>query len=125
MVPVGEKRRAKGIRGSGRVPAAVCVRALRADRPLSLEESKRGFNNVFATRYAVVNVFDLEQRFEAGAVIDDVAIIDSGLVKKPLDGIKLLAKGEVSKAFTIKTTAISEAAKAKIESAGGKSEVVE
>lgn len=86
---------------------------------------KRGFNNVFATRYAVVNVFDLEQRFEAGAVIDDVAIIDSGLVKKPLDGIKLLAKGEVSKAFTIKTTAISEAAKAKIESAGGKSEVVE
>ena len=84
---------------------------------------KRGFNNIFATEYTVVNVADLEARFENGAVIDTDALIDAGLVTKVLDGVKVLGNGEVTKSFTVKATKFSESAKAKIESAGGKAEV--
>lgn len=84
---------------------------------------KRGFNNIFATEYTVVNVADLEARFENGAVIDTDALIDAGLVTKVLDGVKVLGNGEVTKSFTVKTAKFSESAKAKIESAGGKAEV--
>lgn len=84
---------------------------------------KRGFNNIFATEYTVVNVADLEARFENGAVIDTDALIDAGLVTKVLDGVKVLGNGEVTKSFTVKSAKFSESAKAKIESAGGKAEV--
>lgn len=84
---------------------------------------KRGFNNIFATEYTVVNVADLEARFENGAVIDTGALIDAGLVTKVLDGVKVLGNGEVTKSFTVKAAKLSESAKAKIESAGGKAEV--
>ena len=63
---------------------------------------KRGFNNIFATEYTVVNVADLEARFENGAVIDTDALIDAGLVTKVLDGVKVLGNGEVTKSFTVK-----------------------
>lgn len=85
---------------------------------------KRGFNNIFATEYTVVNVSDLEARFENGAVIDLDALIDSGLVTKVLDGVKVLGNGELTKSFTVKADKFSESAKAKIESAGGKAEVL-
>ena len=84
---------------------------------------KRGFNNIFATEYTVVNVADLEARFENGAVIDTVALIEAGLVTKVLDGVKVLGNGEFTKSFTVKAAKFSESAKAKIESAGGKAEV--
>lgn len=84
---------------------------------------KRGFNNIFATEYTVVNVADLEARFENGAVIDTDALIDAGLVTKVLDGVKVLGNGEATKSFTVKAAKFSESAKAKIESAGGKAEV--
>ena len=84
---------------------------------------KRGFNNIFATEYTVVNVADLEARFENGAVIDTDALIDAGLVTKVLDGVKVLGNGEGTKSFTVKAAKFSESAKAKIESAGGKAEV--
>jgi len=92
---------------------------------IAMRIPKRGFNNkVFATEYAIVNVRDLEKRFDAGAVIDCGAIIESGLIKKPLDGIKILGTGELTKAFTVKAAKFSETAKTKIENAGGKAEVV-
>ena len=78
---------------------------------------------IFATEYTVVNVADLEARFENGAVIDTDALIDAGLVTKVLDGVKVLGNGEVTKSFTVKAAKFSESAKAKIESAGGKAEV--
>ena len=81
---------------------------------------KRGFNNIFKTEYAVVNVRDLERRFEAGAVVDEQAIMDCGLIKKPLDGIKILGTGELTKNLTVTVTKFSESAKQKIEAAGGK-----
>ena len=69
---------------------------------------KRGFNNIFATEYTVVNVADLEARFENGAVIDTDALIDAGLVTKVLDGVKVLGNGEVTKSFTVKAAKFSE-----------------
>ena len=85
---------------------------------------KRGFNNIFATEYAIVNVSDLEGRFENGAVIDEAALVESGLVKKTLDGIKVLGNGEITKSFTVKAAKFTAAAAEKIEKAGGKAEVI-
>ena len=85
---------------------------------------KRGFNNIFATEYTVVNVADLEARFESGAVIDTGALIEAGLVTKVLDGVKVLGNGEITKSFTVKAAKFTAAAKEKIEKAGGKAEVI-
>ena len=91
--------------------------------PLQRRVPKRGFNNIFATNFAIVNVSDLEV-FEAGAVIDTQALKDKGLVKKTYDGVKVLGNGNLSKAVTVKASAFSESAKSKIEAAGGKAEVI-
>ena len=91
--------------------------------PLQRRVPKRGFNNIFATKFAIVNVSDLEI-FEANAVIDAQALQDKGLVKKLYDGVKILGNGDISKALTVKASAFSESAKQKIEAAGGKAEVI-
>lgn len=84
---------------------------------------KRGFtNHAFKTEYAVVNIRDLEKRFDSGAVVDEQAIMDCGLIKKPLDGIKVLGMGKLSKKLTVKVTKFSESAKKKIQDAGGSAE---
>lgn len=85
---------------------------------------KRGFNNIFATQYATVNVSDLEERFESGAVIDEVALIECGLLKKTFDGVKVLGDGELTKSFTVQAAKFTATAAEKIEKAGGKAEVV-
>ena len=85
---------------------------------------KRGFNNIFATEYAIVNVSDLEARVENGAVIDEAALVESGLVKKTFDGIKVLGNGDITKSFTVKAAKFTAAAAEKIEKAGGKAEVI-
>lgn len=93
--------------------------------PLSRRLPKRGFNNFnFATRYAIVNLSDLENKFEDGAVVDTDALIASGLVNKQYDGVKVLGNGEISKKLTVKAAAFSQSAKEKIEAAGGKAEVM-
>ena len=91
---------------------------------LAMRIPKRGFNNIFATEFATVNVADLEARFENGAVIDEAALIESGLLKNTLDGVKVLGNGEVTKSFTVKAAKFSASAAEKIETAGGKAEVV-
>ena len=91
--------------------------------PLQRRVPKRGFNNIFATRYASVNVAALN-KFEDGAVVDAAALKAAGLIKKEYDGVKILGNGNVQKKLTVKVTAFSEAAKAKIEAAGGKAEVI-
>ena len=91
---------------------------------LAMRIPKRGFNNIFATEFATVNVADLEARFENGAVIDEAALIESGLLKNTLDGVKVLGNGEVTKSFTVKAAKFSASAAEKIEKAGGKAEVV-
>ena len=84
---------------------------------------KRGFNNIFATVYANVKVKDLE-RFEDGSVVTTQTLIDAGIIKKPLDGVKVLGNGELTKKLTVRASAFSASAKEKIEAAGGKAEVV-
>ena len=91
--------------------------------PLQRRVPKRGFNNIFATKFAIVNVADLDV-FEANAVIDTQALQDKGLVKKLYDGVKILGNGDISKSLTVKASAFSESAKQKIEAAGGKAEVI-
>ena len=91
--------------------------------PLARRVPKRGFNNIFATKYVGINV-DALNRFEDGSVVDEAAIVNAGLVKKTLDGVKILGRGELTKKLTVKVTAFSATAKEKIEKAGGKAEEV-
>lgn len=91
--------------------------------PLQRRIPKRGFTNIFRTEYATVNVEELN-RFEDGAVVDTEALKASGLIKKTLDGVKILGRGELTKKLTVNVAAFSEGAKSKIEAAGGKAEVV-
>lgn len=86
---------------------------------------KRGFNNDrFATRYAIVNLSVLEEMFENGAVVDLVSLVEANIISKPLDGLKVLGNGNLTKKLTVKAQKISETAKAKIEAAGGTVEVI-
>ncbi len=91
--------------------------------PLQRRIPKRGFNNIFAKKIVSVNVSTLN-KFEDGAVVDIAALKDAGIVKNSFDGVKVLSNGNLTKKLTVKVTAFSEAAKAKIEAAGGKAEVV-
>ena len=92
--------------------------------PLYRKLPKRGFSNYkFKTTYATINVEDLN-RFEDGAVIDLDALMAARLVRKELDGVKILGNGEITKKLTVKATVFSASAKEKIEAAGGKTEVV-
>lgn len=84
---------------------------------------KRGFNNIFRTEYAVVNVSELD-KFVDGTVVDAELLRASGLIKKELDGVKVLGSGELTKSLTVKAAKFSSAAKEKIEKAGGKAEVI-
>ncbi len=92
--------------------------------PMSRRLPKRGFRNPFRESYVGVNVMDLCRKFEKGAVIDEEAILKSGLVKKKGAGIKILAKGNIDFPVTVKMAKISAAAKAKITAAGGSIEEV-
>ena len=92
--------------------------------PLQRRIPKRGFNNIFRTEMAIVNVAALEANYDAGAVVTIDSLIEKGLVKKVLDGVKVLGYGDLSKALTVQANAISESAKQKIEAAGGKIEVI-
>ena len=92
--------------------------------PLFRRLSKRGFNNYnFRTVYATVNVGDLE-RFEEGTTVTKELLVEVGLVKKELDGIKVLGNGELTKKLTVKANKFSSTAKAKIENVGGTTEVI-
>lgn len=91
--------------------------------PLQRRIPKRGFNNIFAKTIVAVNVGTLN-KFEDGAVVDTQALIDAGIVKVCCDGVKILANGKLDKKLTVKVNAYSEAAKQKIEAAGGKAEVI-
>ena len=91
--------------------------------PLARRLPKRGFNNVFAKPLTAVNVAVLN-KFEDGAVVDAEALLASGILSKVEYGVKFLGNGTVTKNVTVKASAFSESAKAKIEAAGGKAEVI-
>ena len=89
--------------------------------PLIKRVPKRGFSNYpFKKEYALINVMDLEELFEEGTEITAELLLESGVIKKVLDGVKVLGDGDITKKFTVKVQKISESAKNKIEAAGGK-----
>jgi large subunit ribosomal protein L15 len=91
--------------------------------PIYRQLPKRGFNNKFATNYAIVNV-DTLNRFENGDVVDMAALVAKKIVRRELDGLKVLGGGNLTKKLTVKATVFSASAKEKIEAAGGKIEVI-
>ena len=92
--------------------------------PLYRKLPKRGFKNRFAVNYSIVNVDTLNNKFEDGAVVNLEALIAAGIISKPLDGLKVLGNGEITKKLTVEASVFSATAKEKIEAAGGKTEVV-
>ncbi len=90
--------------------------------PLTRRIPKRGFTNIFAKEYATVNVSALNV-FEDGATVTNEALIEAGLIKKVLDGVKVLGGGEITKKLTVSVDKVTESAKQKIEAIGGKVEV--
>ena len=91
--------------------------------PLQRRIPKRGFNNIFAKEIVAINVGSLNA-FEDGAVVNNDALIEAGIIKKVCDGVKVLGNGEITKKLTVQVAAFSESAKQKIEAAGGKAEVI-
>ena len=91
--------------------------------PLQRRIPKRGFNNIFAKQYTSVNV-EVLSRFEDGQVVTADTLREAGIIKKEQEGIKILGRGEIDKKLTVCAAKFTESAKAKIEAAGGKAEVV-
>ena len=91
--------------------------------PLYRRLPKRGFTNVWAKEYAIVNVEELN-RFEAGSVVTQAALEEAGVLKQVKDGIKVLGQGNLKVALTVKADKFSKTAVEKIEAAGGKAEVI-
>ncbi len=91
--------------------------------PLFRRLPKRGFKNINHKNIVGINVSALDV-FEDGAVVDVQALKDQGLIKKELDGVKILGNGEITKKLTVKANAFSAAAKEKIEALGGTTEVI-
>ena len=91
--------------------------------PLYRRLPKRGFKNRNTKEIVGINVEALN-RFEDGAEVTIAALVESGLVSNPKDGVKILGNGELTKKLTVKVTAVSEGAKAKIEALGGTCEVI-
>ena len=91
--------------------------------PLFRRLPKRGFTNVNRKDYAVINL-DVLNRFEDGAEVTPVALVEAGIVKNEKAGIKVLANGELNKKLTVKAAKFSKAAQEAIEAAGGSIEVI-
>ena len=91
--------------------------------PLQRRIPKRGFNNIFAEEWAAINLSALEV-FEDGATVDAAALADKGIVKKANLPIKVLGNGKLTKKLTVKLNAFSASAAEKINSVGGKAEVI-
>ncbi|MBF0301471.1 MAG: 50S ribosomal protein L15 [Desulfamplus sp.] len=87
--------------------------------PLHRRLPKRGFTNIHRDVVAIVNVAELDDRFESGMIIDELALRNAGLIKGSIDKVKILCNGEVTKVFSLKNCLVSKTAREKIETAGG------
>ncbi|EOS76767.1 50S ribosomal protein L15 [Lachnospiraceae bacterium 10-1] len=92
--------------------------------PLYRRIPKRGFTCPSSKEIVAINLGVLNDKFEEGAVVDVEALIETGIVKNPKDGVKILGNGEITKKLTVKVNAFSATAKEKIEAAGGSAEVM-
>ena len=92
--------------------------------PLYRRLPKRGFKNIWAKTYAEVNVETLN-RFDDGAMVDPVALVESGILKNVRDGIRILGKGDLTKKLTVRAHGFTKSAEEKIKAAGGNAELIE
>ncbi|ABQ47325.1 MULTISPECIES: 50S ribosomal protein L15 [Thermotoga] len=116
----GRGHKGQKARGSGKVH----IWFEGGQTPLHRRLPKRGFNNINKKVYAVVNVKVLEERFEANEEVTPEKLIERKIIKDLKDGIKILGDGELTKPLVVKAHAFSKSAVEKIESAGGKAEVI-
>lgn len=91
--------------------------------PLYRRLPKRGFNNPFKKKYAIVNVEDLAL-FENGTKVDAEKLVESGLIKKLMDGVKILGDGELKNSLTVVATRFTKVAVEKIKAAGGEAKII-
>lgn len=91
--------------------------------PLYRRLPKRGFNNPFKKKYAIVNVEDLAL-FENGTKVDAEKLVESGLIKKLMDGVKILGDGELKNSLTVVATRFTKVAVEKIKAAGGEVKII-
>ena len=91
--------------------------------PIYRRLPKRGFKKIFAKEYAEVNVSTLE-RFDDGATVDPVALVEAGILKNVQDGVRILGNGELTKKLTVRANGFTKTAESKITAAGGKVEVI-
>jgi len=110
----GQKARSGGTKGAGFEGGQM---------PLQRRIPKRGFTNIFKKEYAIINLDTLDA-MKDDAVITPELLIEKGVIKKRKDGLKVLANGSIQRPVTIKANAFSTSAAAKIEAAGGKTEVI-
>jgi large subunit ribosomal protein L15 len=89
-----------------------------------MRSPKRGFKNVAKKEYAIVNLSDLDTRFQANEEVNPRTLLEKGVIHKVKDGIKILGEGQLSKALTVKANQYSGSAKEKIVAAGGSAEVI-
>ena len=114
------KTAGRGHKGQG---AGACQAGMRERTLFPGDCRKRGFTNIFAKVYSLVNVSDLEV-FEDGTVVTPELLKNTGLVRKLNDGIKVLGDGNLTKKLTVQAHKFSQSAKEKIEASGGKAEVI-
>ncbi len=110
----GQKARSGGTKGAGFEGGQM---------PLQRRIPKRGFTNIFKKEYAIINLDTLDA-LKDDAVITPELLIEKGVIKKMKDGLKVLANGSIERPVTIRANAFSTSAAAKIEAAGGKTEVI-
>jgi len=110
----GQKARSGGVKGPGFEGGQM---------PLQRRLPKRGFTNIFRKEYAVVNVGDLQRAGTSGTITPEI-MLEKGLVKNMLSGIKVLGTGEIKTGFTVRAHKFSKSAIEKIQAAGGKAEVI-
>ena len=92
--------------------------------PLQRRMPKRGFTNIFKKEYVVINLEALDAKYEAGASVTPASLVECGLVKNVRDGVRILGRGEITKAMNFKAQGFSKTAEEKIIAAGGTIEVI-
>jgi large subunit ribosomal protein L15 len=116
----GRGHKGRGARAGGNTPPGYEG----GQMPLQRRLPKRGFHNPFRKEFHIINLGQLETRFDAGAVVDAEALRAKGLVRNLTLPIKVLADGELNKALTVKADRFSAAARQRLEAAGGRAEVL-
>ncbi len=118
------KTATRGHKGQGRATGKVAARFEGGQTPLFRRTPIKGFRNRGSIEYATVNICTLEERFESGSEISPEILVQKNILKDLKDGVKILARGELTKSLIVRANAFSATAKEKIEAAGGKAEVI-